>query len=336
MNISFAVETAYKVLDGKALTETEALALTELEGNDILDLVSLANKVRDKFAPKIVPCSIINAKSGVCSQNCKFCAQSGHHHTGIETYPLLDAEKIVGSARAVHEQGVRSFGIVTSGYGFLKANDAEFQKILAAMDVLHRELPDMNICLSLGVLSEETAKLLAEHGAYRYNMNLQTNPERYSELVSDTHTIEEKIHTIRHLQKYGVSICCGGIFGMGENWLDRVKMAFACRELDADGIPLNVLLPIPGTPLENRPVMAPSEVAKAFAIFRLVNPDKMIKFAAGRETTMKDFQGLLMLAGMNSFITGGYLTTRGRSVEEDRTFLRQLNDFTSNNEGAIS
>ena len=330
MNISPSVAAAYKVLDGKTLSEAEAMALTELSGNDILDLVSLANKVRDKFAPKIVPCSIINAKSGVCSQNCKFCAQSGHHRTGIESYPLLDTEKIVGSARTVYEQGVRSFGIVTSGYGYLKADDPEFQKILAAMDVIRRELPDLNICVSLGVLSEETAKLLAEHGAYRYNMNLQTNPERYAELISDTHTIEEKIRTIKYLQKYGVSICCGGIFGLGESWRDRVKMAFACRELDVDGIPLNVLLPIPGTPLEKRPVMSPAEVAKAFAIFRLVNPAKTIKFAAGRETTMKDFQGLLMLSGMNSFITGGYLTTRGRSVDEDKIFLRNLTDFTSN------
>ncbi|MBQ9338004.1 MAG: biotin synthase BioB [Lentisphaeria bacterium] len=330
MNISPDVAAAYKVLDGKTLSEAEAMALTELSGNDILDLVSLANKVRDKFAPKIVPCSIINAKSGVCSQNCKFCAQSGHHRTEIESYPLLDTEKIVGSARIVYEQGVRSFGIVTSGYGYLKADDPEFQKILAAMDVIRRELPDLNICVSLGVLSEGTAKLLAEHGAYRYNMNLQTNPERYAELISDTHTIEEKIRTIKYLQKYGVSICCGGIFGLGESWRDRVKMAFACRELDVDGIPLNVLLPIPGTPLEKRPVMSPAEVAKAFAIFRLVNPAKTIKFAAGRETTMKDFQGLLMLSGMNSFITGGYLTTRGRSVDEDKIFLRNLTDFTSN------
>ena len=330
MNISPDVAAAYKVLDGKTLSEAEAMALTELSGNDILDLVSLANKVRDKFAPKIVPCSIINAKSGVCSQNCKFCAQSGHHRTEIESYPLLDTEKIVGSARTVYEQGVRSFGIVTSGYGYLKADDPEFQKILAAMDVIRRELPDLNICVSLGVLSEGTAKLLAEHGAYRYNMNLQTNPERYAELISDTHTIEEKIRTIKYLQKYGVSICCGGIFGLGESWRDRVKMAFACRELDVDGIPLNVLLPIPGTPLEKRPVMSPAEVAKAFAIFRLVNPAKTIKFAAGRETTMKDFQGLLMLSGMNSFITGGYLTTRGRSVDEDKIFLRNLTDFTSN------
>ena len=330
MNISPDVAAAYKVLDGKTLSEAEAMALTELSGNDILDLVSLANKVRDKFAPKIVPCSIINAKSGVCSQNCKFCAQSGHHRTEIESYPLLDTEKIVGSARTVYEQGVRSFGIVTSGYGYLKADDPEFQKILKAMDVIRNELPGLNICVSLGVVSGETAKLLAEHGAYRYNMNLQTNPERYAELISDTHTVEEKIRTIKYLQKYGVSICCGGIFGLGESWRDRVKMAFACRELDVDGIPLNVLLPIPGTPLEKRPIMAPADVAKAFAIFRLVNPAKMIKFAAGRETIMKDFQGLLMLAGMNSFITGGYLTTRGRSVAEDKKFLLDLNDFTSN------
>ncbi len=330
MNISPAVETAYKVLDGKMLTETEALALTELEGNDILDLVSLANKVRDKFAPKIVPCSIINAKSGVCSQNCKFCAQSAHHATGIDTYPLLAPEEIIASARKVYSEGVRSYGIVTSGCGYLDADDPEFRKILGAMDRLHAEFPDLKVCVSLGILSEETAKALAEHGAYRYNMNLQTNPARYAELVSDTHTIEEKIRTIKYLQKYRVSICCGGIFGMGETWEDRVKMAFACRELDADGIPLNVLLPIPGTPLEDRPVMSPAEVAKAFAIFRLVNPAKTVKFAAGRETTMKDFQGLLMLAGMNSFITGGYLTTRGRSVAEDKKFLRDLNDFTSN------
>ncbi|MPM55741.1 Biotin synthase [bioreactor metagenome] len=161
-------------------------------------------------------------------------------------------------------------------------------------------------------------------------MNLQTNPDRYAELIASTHSVVAKIQTICYLQKYGVSICCGGIFGLGESWEDRVKMAVACRDLEVDGIPLNVLLPIKGTPLENLPVMEPAEVAKAFAIFRLVNPAKMLKFAAGRETTMKDFQGLLMLAGMNSMITGGYLTTRGRSVAEDREFLERLARFTDN------
>ena len=327
MKIAPAVEKSYCVLDGEPLPEAVAMELTGLEGNDILDLVSLANKVRDKFAVKSEPCSIINAKSGVCSQNCRFCAQSAHYHTNIETYGLLDVEKIVAAAKTVYDEGVRMYGIVTSGYGYLKADDVEFQKILEAIDALREAFPDMRVCASVGILGDETAKAFADHGLYRYNMNLQTNPERYAELISDTHTIEEKIQTIKYLQKYGVTICCGGIFGLGESWRDRVKMAYACRELDVDGIPLNVLLPIPGTPLEERRIMEPCDVAKAFSIFRLVNPTKVVKFAAGRETTMKDFQGLLMLSGMNSFITGGYLTTRGRSVEEDQRFIGYLKGF---------
>ena len=329
MKIASSIENAYKVLEGKSLTEDEAMALTELSGSDILDLVSLANKVRERFAPKIVSCSIINAKSGVCTQNCRFCAQSAHYNTGIKTYPLLSREDILEAARTVYASGVRTYGIVTSGYGFTQLDDQDFQSILRAVDTLRAELPDLKICTSLGVLSDETAKALAEHGVWRYNMNLQTNPERYAELISDTHTTDEKIQTIRLLQNHGVSVCCGGIFGLGETWQDRVKMAIACRELNVDGIPLNVLLPIQGTPLERQGTMDPGDVAKAFSIFRLLNPMKTIKFAAGRETVMKDFQGLLMLAGMNSFITGGYLTTRGRSVEDDRRFLEQLGSFAS-------
>lgn len=318
---------AGKVLEGGSLTRHEALALAEeIHHDDILDLISLANKVRKKFASPIVPCSILNAKSGVCPQNCRFCAQSAHHHTGIETYPLLPKEKVLEAAGKAFEQGVRAFGYVTSGYGY-RSVTPEFQQILDTLDALHERYPELKICVSIGILSEETARLLAEHHAWRYNMNLQTSPARYAELIADTHTIEEKIQTIRHLQKYGVTICCGGIFGLGENWRDRVDMAFAVRDLKVDGSPLNVLLPIPGTSLEKQPIMSPADVAKSFAIFRLVNPALMIKFAAGRETIMKDFQGLLMLSGLNSMITGGYLTTRGRSVEDDRLFIDRLNEF---------
>ncbi len=318
---------AGKVLEGGSLTRQEALALAEeIHHDDILDLISLANKVRKKFASPIVPCSILNAKSGVCPQNCRFCAQSAHHHTGIETYPLLPKEKVLEAAGKAFEQGVRAFGYVTSGYGY-RSVTPEFQQILDTLDALHEQYPELKICVSIGILSEETARLLAEHHAWRYNMNLQTSPARYAELIADTHTIEEKIQTIRHLQKYGVTICCGGIFGLGENWRDRVDMAFAVRDLKVDGSTLNVLLPIPGTPLEKQPIMSPADVAKSFAIFRLVNPALMIKFAAGRETIMKDFQGLLMLSGLNSMITGGYLTTRGRSVEDDRLFIDRLNEF---------
>ena len=321
------ISNAAKVLDGETLTKEEALALAlEIDGADILELAALANKVRERFAPGIFSCSIINAKSGICSQNCRFCAQSGFYRTGIETYPLLDRAEILAAARTVYAEGVRSFGIVTSGRGYGEEDD-EFRAVLETADAIARELPELEICASLGILTEAAAKLLSEHNVKRYNMNLQTCPERYAELISDSHRIEDKIRTIKFLRKYGMKICCGGIFGLGESWSDRVSMALAIRELDVDGIPLNVLLPIRGTPLEKMPIMEPADVAKTFAIFRLVNPTKMIKFAAGRETVMKDFQGLLMLSGVNSMITGGYLTTRGRSVAEDREFVARLRRF---------
>ena len=321
------IENAYKVLDGEMLTRAEALALAEkIEGEDILDLVSLANKVRHKFAGPLMACSILNAKSGLCRQNCRFCAQAEAHHTGIDTYPLLSKEEILKAAAVADGNGVTSFGIVTSGYGY-KQCTPEFQQLLDVMDAMHEQFPRLKICVSVGILSRETAKLLAGHHCWRYNMNLQTSPERFADLITREHSIQEKIDTIKSLQEFGVTICCGGIFGLGETWKDRVDMAFAVRELHVDGSPLNVLLPIKGTPLENRPVMPPHEVAKAFAVYRLVNPKLMIKFAAGRETTMKDFQGLLMLCGLNSIITGGYLTTRGRSVDDDRKFIEQLGSF---------
>ena len=321
------IENAYKVLDGGVLTREEAFDIAEkIDGEDILDLVSLANKVRKKFAGATAPCSILNAKSGVCSQNCRFCAQSGAHHTGIETYDLVSKEEALAAARKVYATGVRTFGYVTSGYGYKQATP-EFQKILETLDLLHKELPDLKICVSLGILSRETAKLLADHHAWRYNMNLQTNPKRYAELISDTHSVEEKIQTIRFLQEVGITNCTGGIFGLGETWRDRVEMAFAVRELGVEGSPLNVLLPIKGTPLENTPVMMAADVVKSVAVFRLVNPGIMLKFAAGRETVMKDFQGLLMLSGFSSLMTGGYLTTRGRSVDDDMKFIEQLNRF---------
>lgn len=322
-----AVQNAYKVLDGEKLTREEALSLArDVRGPDILDLVSLANKVRVKFAKEITPCSIINAKSGRCSQNCRFCAQSAHHDTGIETYPILPKEEVLAAAKKVYDEGVRRFGYVMSGCGYKEPNE-EFQRILETLDLLHQELPDLKICVSIGILSRECARLLAEHHAWRYNMNLQTNPARYRDLIATTHSIEEKIQTIRHLKEFGVTNCTGGIFGLGETWEDRVDMAFAIRDLDVEGTPLNVLLPIKGTPLENQEIMHPAEVAKAFSIFRLVNPTKMIKFAAGRETVMKDFQGLLMLSGLNAMITGGYLTTRGRSIADDAKFIQELENF---------
>ncbi len=322
------IENAYRILDGHRLTDAEAHELADGIGNeDILDLVSLANKVRAKFAGHVVPCSILNAKSGVCTQDCRFCSQSAHHNTGIETYPLLPVEEVLAEAAKVAESGIAYFGYVTSGYGYLDAADPEFLQILATMDALHAAYPGLNLCVSIGILSEAAAKALSEHHVSRYNMNLQVAPERYRDLIATTHSIEDKIATIKYLQKYGVSICCGGIFGLGETLGDRVDMALALRDLKVDGAPLNVLIPIPGTALEKQQPINASEVAKSFALMRLINPEIMLKFAAGRETVMKDFMGLLMLSGLNSLMTGGYLTTRGRSVEEDEKFIRELEQF---------
>ena len=321
------IRNAYSVLDGQPITRETALAIAEnIHGADLLDLISLANKVRLKFAPPIQSCSIINAKSGRCRENCRFCAQSTGHCTGIETYPILAPETVLEAAGKVYAEGVRSFGYVTSGRGWDRP-DAEFQTILDTLDLLHEKYPDMRLCVSLGILSEECVKLLAEHHVWRYNMNIQTNPARYGDLIATTHTIEEKLETIRLMKKYGITNCTGGILGLGETWADRVDMAFAIRKIDVECSPLNVLLPIPGTPLEHQTPITPADVAKSFAIFRLVNPTKTLKFCAGRETVMKDFQGLLMLSGLNALMTGGYLTTRGREIEQDRAFAAALGGF---------
>ena len=321
------IRKAYSVLNGQPISRADALAIAEtIRGADLLDLVSLANKVRLKFAPAVHSCSIINAKSGKCRENCRFCAQSAAHHTGIDTYPILAPEAVLEAAGKAYTEGVRSFGYVTSGRGWEKPY-RDFQVILDTLDLLHANYPDMRLCASLGILSEECVKLLAEHHVWRYNMNLQTSPARYAGLIATTHTIEQKIETIRLMKKYGITNCTGGIFGLGETWADRVDMAFAIRELDVEGTPLNILLPIPGTPLEHQEHVTPADAAKIFAIFRLVNPTKELKFCAGRETVMKDFQGLLMLSGLNSLMTGGYLTTRGREIEQDKAFAASLDGF---------
>ena len=178
------IANAAKVLDGEALTRYEALKLMRnVGGDDLMDLLALANRVRKRFAPAFGACSIINAKSGRCNQNCRFCAQSAHYNTGIETYEVLPPEEVLAAAREVYATGVRTFGYVTSGYGCDDPECAEFRQILSTIDLLRRELPELKLCVSLGILSMECTKKLAEHGIWRYNMNLQTNPARYAAIT---------------------------------------------------------------------------------------------------------------------------------------------------------
>jgi len=314
------------VLEGRPLDNDLARALAALPGEDVLELVALANRVRNRFAPAFQACSIINAKSGQCSEDCRFCAQSAAHDTAAETYPLVATETILAAAGAAYAAGVRSFCIVTSGYGVLEETP-DFRRVLATIDALHRLYPDLGVSASLGILSAATARQLAEHRIEHYNINLQTAPARYRALIAESHPVEARMATIRLLKGHGVTVCSGGIFGIGETPDDRLGLACALRDLAVDIIPLNILVPIPGTPLERQPVLPAVEVARTVALFRLINPRAVIKLAAGRETVLNDFQGLLMLAGANGFITGGYLTTRGRDVARDDALRRHLADF---------
>lgn len=322
------IEEAYKVLRGKTLEREEIENLSELQGEDIPDLLSLANKVKNRFSGKTHICTIMNAKSGICSENCRFCSQSSHHPTEAEVFALKDKNEILKKAGETYATGVESFGIVTSGTGYMKIIH-EFREITSAIDLIHQKFPDKKVCASLGNLSHETSEELSKHRISHYNINIQTNPGRYDELISTTHHVDERIETIKYLKKFGVKVCSGGIIGLGETMTDRIELAMTLRDLDVDVIPLNVLIPIEGTPLQGEKEVPVAEIARTFALFRLINPGKIIKFAAGRETRMKDFQGLLMLSGANGFLTGGYLTTRGREIEDDFRFNEQLAGFSS-------
>jgi len=324
--INNLIKEAYKILDGSKLSKVHAEALSKLTGTDIMDLISLANKVKNKFRPATHICTITNAKSGKCSNDCTFCAQSVKHDTKIETYPLAHKEEILQEAAKANVNRVKNFGIVTSGNGYTYKS-SEFEEIIDSIDLIHKEIPDMHVCASLGILKEREVKALAAAGIKHYNINLQVNPAKYEKLISTTHDINDRIETVLLLQKYGIKTCVGGIIGVGETMEDRLELAFSLKNLNVDVIPLNVLIPIPGTPLEKQEPVPVSEIAKTFALFRLINPKKIIKFAAGRETVMKDFQGLLMLSGANGMLTGGYLTTRGRSQAEDVLFEKNLGGF---------
>jgi biotin synthase len=303
-----------------------AQVLATAQGADVLRLAAKAHEVQQRWVPQFDVCSILNAKSGACTENCRFCAQSSHHSAEIETYALMPQKEILAAAEKVYAQGVRRFGLVTSGLGFYKRS-ADFETLLESARALRAEFPGLAVCGSFGCLSADNAFALAAAGITYYNINLQTAPEQYPRLVADTHRIEERMATIRHLQAAGIGICSGGIIGLGESMADRLDLAFALASLKVHVVPLNVLIPITGTPLVGEPAVPIQTIIKTFALFRLIMPRVTLKFAAGRETRLKDFQGLLMLSGMNSFLTGGYLTTRGRSPEEDRDLQRQLEEF---------
>ncbi|AVX20689.1 MULTISPECIES: biotin synthase BioB [Carboxydocella] len=316
------IELAKKVLDGQEISFEEAMELARAEGADIQVLAAMAAKIREKFAgDKVDLCSIISVKTGRCSEDCAFCAQSAHHHTNITPVEMLNEEEIIAKAKAMEAAGAHHFDLVTAGLG-MDENDPLFLKILDIYRRLRQEI-SLQLCACLGTLSEKAAQMLREAGVTRYNHNLETARSFFPQIVT-THTYEERIATIKNVKKAGMEVCCGGIIGMGESMAQRIEFAFTLKELDVDAIPINVLNPIKGTKLEGRPLMSPLEVIKTFAIFRFILPTKNIRYAGGREVNLRDMQALGLMAGLNGMLIGHYLTTQGREVETDLQMIKDL------------
>jgi biotin synthase len=309
-----------KVLEGGSVNMKEILPLLEVEGPDIIDLAAVANRVREEFnGNEIDLCSLLNAKSGQCSEDCAFCAQSAHYKTEAPVYPLIEISRIVEEARKAHRKGVGRFCLITSGR---ELSDKEFETLLRALEQIRRETT-LDLDCSLGTLSEERAESLKKVGVTRYNHNLETAESHFPKICS-THSFRDRIKTIEVLRDQGFSICCGGIVGLGESPEQRLELAFSLRQLGIDCIPFNILNPRPGTPLEHSEPIPPMEIVKTISLFRLALPKGTIKIAGGREANLRDLQSLALLAGANGLIVGNYLTTPGRNAEDDLKMIKDL------------
>lgn len=304
-----------RVISGENITHNEALSLIEAPLNQLLDA---ADKIRKHFCGNIFDvCSIINAKSGKCSENCKFCAQSAHYKTNIDEYPLLDKDTIIKNALYMAEKGVLRFSIVTSGKA-LTDRDVE---ILAETIREIKLKSDISICASLGLLTDENFKKLKDAGLERVHNNLET-ARNFFPNVCTTHTFDDKINVLKAALKSGLSVCSGGIIGLGESMQNRIDLAFSLAELGIKSVPLNILSPVKGTPYEYNKPLSEEEILKTTAIFRFILPSAFIRLAGGR-SHLSDKGRKAFLSGANAAITGDMLTTCGISVDTDMQIIKE-------------
>jgi biotin synthase len=313
-----------RVLAGEHLTYEEGCQLAAIPANspDLLDLISSANRVRRQFkGNKVDTCAIVNAKSGSCSEDCSFCAQSAHHGADAEIYPLLDSESIGEAADAAYAAGAEAFGIVAAWKGLKEG--PELDALLERVKELTAKGKG-HVDGSLGhVPSVEIANRLKEAGVRTYNHNLETAPSHFGNICT-THTFEDRVGTIKRLKEAGLRICSGGIFGMGESPEQRVELAIELRNIGTDVLPMNFLNPIPGTPLEGLTPLSPMECLQTLAIYRLMIPEANLMLAGGREVNMRELQSWAYHAGANAVMVGNYLTTPGRGPAEDFQLITDL------------
>ena len=318
---TFIYNMSEKVLAGELLAPEDALRLTAAAGCDLYLLFAEASRIREHFKGSSASlCSIINAKSGRCPENCAFCAQSSAHKTNVQVYPLVDEEEIVRCAHSAEQNGARCYGIITSGTGIQPG--AELEKICRAVRRIKAETGIDPSC-SLGILGVETALLLKQAGMVTYHHNLETSRSFFPSICT-THDYEDDVETIRAVKQAGLKACCGGIFGLGENFEHRVEMAETLRELNVDTVPINFLNPVEGTPLADANFLTPMECLKIIAVYRFMLPEKDLTVCGGREKNLRELQSWIFLAGASGMMTGNYLTTPGRAPEQDRQMLSDL------------
>ena len=310
-----------KVIGGQFLDRTEADMLAALSCEELQDVLYFANRIRIKyFGNEVRVCSIVPGRLGGCDQDCAFCAQSVRYDTEIgKSVTVLSDEEILAAAKEANEKGVPYFGIVYSGRAITEKELSRIEKLIARIKSDY----GMGVCASLGIISADQAKRLVKAGAKRYNHNLETS-ERYFSKIVTTHDYSERVATIKTALDAGLKVCGGGIFGIGETEADRLDMAFQLRELGVDMVPMNFLHPIEGTPLGNAKELEPMEILRIIAMYRFILPQTNLKVAGGRVLNLRDVQSWIFYAGCTSILTGNYLTTAGRSVEEDMQMLKDL------------
>lgn len=312
---------ANRIIRGEQLSEAEATFLSTLSGTDSFALFLAASRIKEHFlGNEIDLCSIINAKSGRCPENCAFCAQSAHHSTNTPIYALVDEDQIVDCAKEAEAKGSHCYGIITSGTTI--SNGEELDRICRALRRI-RETTTIAPSCSLGIIDYETAVTLRESGAKTYHHNLET-ARSYFPSICTTHDYEDDVETVRVAKRAGLTVCCGGIFGLGETVQQRIELAMTLRELDVDSVPINFLNPIEGTRLANAELLTPLECLKTIALFRLILPAKKITICGGRERNLRDLQSWIFFAGASGTMVGNYLTTTGRPAEEDWQMLHDL------------
>lgn len=302
---------------GEGITREEADRL--VAGAPLELLADAANEIARRFnGTRVDSCSIVNARSGMCGEDCKWCSQATRYATDCETYNIIDEEETIKAARLNEKEGIRRFSLVTSGRSVSKKDLKEFCNLFKRLS----EETDLYLCASMGLLDREGMEMLKEAGVRRYHCNMETSSKFFPKLCT-SHSPEDKRRTIRAAREAGLEVCSGGIIGMGETMADRLDFAFELADLDTVSVPVNILNPIPGTPLENTPLISEEEVIRTVAVFRMIMPKKAIRSAGGRMRLSQESMLRIMKGGLNGVLMGDMLTTISNSIAEDRRLFEE-------------